>query len=92
VEEVNYFVNFANETISDIETFKQEWCKVKSLPKASWIGENKMAFVRLSSFLYGMFFLNETIKAELSIHVSNKRYGQCLSCFVIFVDVKEIKL
>ena len=65
------FVGFANEIISDIETFKLEWCKVKSLPKASWIGENKMAFVRLSSFLYGMYFLNANINAELSIHVSN---------------------
>ena len=51
----NDFIGFANEIIYDIETFKLEWCKVKHLPKASWIGENKMAFVRLSSFLYGMF-------------------------------------
>ncbi len=69
----NDFVGFANEIITDIETFKLEWCKVKSLPKASWIGENKMAFVRLSSFLYGMYFLNANINAELSIHVSNMK-------------------
>jgi hypothetical protein len=69
----NDFIGFANEIISDIETFKLEWCKVKSLPKASWIGKNKMGFVRLSSFLYGMFFLNANINAELSIHVSNMK-------------------
>ena len=33
-----------------------------------------MAFVRLSSFLYGMFFLNANINAELSIHVSNMKH------------------
>ena len=32
-----------------------------------------MAFVRLSSFLYGMYFLNANINAELSIHVSNMK-------------------
>lgn len=69
----NEFVGFANEIISDIETFKLEWCKVKTLPKASWIGENKMAFVRLSSFLYGMFFLNANINAEFRFHVSNMK-------------------
>jgi hypothetical protein len=29
--------------------------------------------MRLSSFLYGMFFLNANINAELSIHVSNMK-------------------
>jgi hypothetical protein len=37
----NEFVSFANRIISHIESFKLEWCKVKILPKASWIGENK---------------------------------------------------
>ena len=69
----NEFVGFANEIISDIETFKLDWCKVKTLPKAAWIGENKMGFVRLSSFLYGMFFLNANINAECRIHVSNMK-------------------
>ena len=69
----NDFIGFANEIISDIETFKLEWCKGKSLPKASWIGKNKMGFVRLSSFWYGMFFPNANINAELSIHLSNMK-------------------
>ena len=69
----NDFIGFANEIIYDIETFKLEWCKVKRLPKASWIGEHKMAFVRLSSFRYGMFFPNANINAELSIYLSNMK-------------------
>ena len=32
-----------------------------------------MVFVRLSSSLYGMFFLNANINAELSSHVSNMK-------------------
>jgi len=41
--------------------------------KGILIGENEMGFVRLSSFLYGMYFLNANINAELSIHVSNMK-------------------
>ncbi len=69
----NEFVSFANKIISHIESFKLEWCKVKSLPKASWIGENKMGFVRLSSYLYGMYFLNAKINSELSMHVADMK-------------------
>ncbi len=69
----NKFVSFANKIISHIESFKLEWCKVKSLPKASWIGENKMGFVHLSSYLYGMYFLNATINSELSMHVADMK-------------------
>ena len=47
---------------------------MRSLPEASWFDENKMCFVRLSSFLYGMFFLNANINAEFRIHVSNMKH------------------
>ena len=33
-----------------------------------------MGSVRLSSFLYGVFFLNANINAELSIHISNMKH------------------
>jgi hypothetical protein len=70
----NEFLGFANEIIFDIENFKLGWCKVRTLPTASWIGENKMGFVTLSSFLSGMFFLNANINAEFRINVSNMKY------------------
>ncbi len=69
----NAIVCFASEIISHTTSFKLEWCKVTSLPKASWIRENKMGFVHLSSNLYGMYFLNAKIDSELSMHVTNMK-------------------
>ena len=49
------FVTFANEILIDIESFRLDYCKVKTLPKAAWVSENSMAYMRLFSYLYGMF-------------------------------------
>jgi hypothetical protein len=52
------YYKFANQVLADIESFGLDWCKVKSLPKAAWIAENSMAYMRVFSFLQGMFMLN----------------------------------
>ena len=49
------FVDFANSVLIDIESLRLDYCKVKTLPKAAWVGENVMAYMRLFSYLYGMF-------------------------------------
>lgn len=42
--------------MEDVASFRLDWCKVKSLPKAAWVGENCMAYMRLMSYTYGMYF------------------------------------
>jgi len=52
------FMNFANETLDDIGTFRLDYCKAKSLPKSAWVAENSMAYMRVFPYLVGMFLSN----------------------------------
>lgn len=65
------FDKFANETINDIAAFQLSWCKIKRLPKAAWVSENTNAFMRLFSYLYGMYFLNHPVDEEKKMHFVN---------------------
>ena len=49
------YVEFANTILVDIQSFHLSWCKVKKLPKAAWVNENEMAYMRLFSYLHGSF-------------------------------------
>ena len=52
------FVKYCNSIIVEVASFGLDWCKLKSMPKASWMAENKMAYARLMPYLHGMYFLN----------------------------------
>ena len=67
------FHRSANEVMSTIAAFGLDWCKVKTLPKAAWIGENSMAFGRLMSYLFGMYFLNGKFNKEVEPMLLNMR-------------------
>ena len=59
------FVRYANSLIlEDILTFRLDYCKIKKLPKAAWVGENCMAFMRLMSYLYGSYLMNNPLSAN----------------------------
>ena len=58
------FVAFANPILHDVASFRLDYVKVKSLPKAAWVGENSMAYMRLFSYLYGMFLSNNPLCTE----------------------------
>ena len=49
------FVRFANPVLKAVQDMRLDYCKVKTLPKAAWVGENVMGYTRLLSYLYGMF-------------------------------------
>ena len=49
------FVRFANPVLKAVQDMRLDYCKVKILPKAAWVGENVMGYTRLLSYLYGMF-------------------------------------
>jgi len=57
------FINFANPILEEITSFRLDYCKIKSLPKAAWVGENSMAYMRLLSYLYGMFLSNNSLSS-----------------------------
>ena len=58
------FTKYVNVTLSDIAGFRLDWCKPKTYPKSAWVGENIMAFLRLCSYLYGMYLLNHPLGKE----------------------------
>ena len=60
----NTYGVFANGIISEIEAFNLDWCKLKSYPKSAWVGENIMAYLRISSYLYGMFMVTKPFFGE----------------------------
>jgi len=57
-KKLSSYIDFANPYLSSIQSFRLSWCKIKTLPKAAWVGENSMAYMRLMPYIYGMFFLN----------------------------------
>ena len=60
-----HFCAFANRTtMEDVASFRLDWCKVKSLPKAAWVGENTMAYMRLMSYMYGMYFSSNKLSSS----------------------------
>ena len=63
------FINYANPILAVIASYSLSWCKVKQLPKAAWISENTMAYMRLFSYLYGMYFLNGKFNREVATTV-----------------------
>ena len=55
------FVNLANIIFDDIRTFRLDYCKLKSLPKATWVGEHCMGYMRIMCYLYESYLLNNEL-------------------------------
>ena len=72
------FIHFANATLSDVASFRLDYCKLKILPKAAWVGENSMGYMRLMSYLYGMFLLNNPLGKSEEARIT----VDFLKCFV----------
>ena len=63
------FVRYANVILDDLASLRLEYLKLKSLPKAAWVGENCMSYMRIMSYLIGSFLLNN----KLSQHEDETR-------------------
>ena len=72
------FIKFANATLTDVASFRLDYCKLKILPKAAWVGENSMGYMRLMSYLYGMFLLNNSLGKSEEAKITE----DVLKCFV----------
>ena len=76
------YYTMANKIISDVASFRLDWCKVKTLPKAAWIGENSMAYMRLMSYLYGMFLPTAVDKITEKTVDNMKRFVNSLQALM----------
>jgi hypothetical protein len=72
------FIKFANNTLTDVASLRLDFCKTKILPKAAWVGENSMAFMRLMPYLYGMYLLNNRLGKSEEARMT----AVYLKCFV----------
>ena len=72
------FARFANTYISDMASWNLSWLKLKTYPKANWVGENTMAYMRIQSYLYGLFLESTMVpkeKTQLRCRQLQKRTG-----------------
>ena len=59
------FEKFANPILKDIASFRLDWCKVKSVPRANWLNEDDFGYGRLMLFLYGQFLSTHVLKKSI---------------------------
>ena len=50
------FKTLVNVHMTDIQSHRLEWCKLKTFPKTQWIAENEIGLARMLLFIYGLFF------------------------------------
>jgi len=55
------FVRYSNTILDDCASLRLEFLKLKSLPKAAWVGENCMSYMRIMSYLVGSFLRNHKL-------------------------------
>ena len=51
------FLDYINPIISDVSSFRLDWCKLKTLPKKNWLGEDCFGFARLFLYVFSQFLL-----------------------------------
>ena len=52
------FYKWANKYVADIGSWRLDYCKLKDLPKAAWVAENTMGYMRIMPYLCGMYLMN----------------------------------
>lgn len=63
------YARFANIYINDMATWNLSWLKLKEYPKAAWVGENTMAYVRIQCYLYGLYLANNPPQGKEEVDV-----------------------
>ena len=72
------FYDYANPILNEVEYLRLSFCKVKTLPKAAWVAENSMGFMRLMPYLVGTFLMNN----PLGTSDEAKEITLYIKCFV----------
>jgi hypothetical protein len=79
------FVTHANAILQDVALFGLSWCKLKPLPKSGWLGEDSMGFMRLMTYIYGMYFKNAKLNQENDHNVKDLK--RMMSAFKSVISV-----
>ena len=61
------FEDVVNPYLLEIQALRLDWLHMKSLPKTNWLAEDELGFSRISSFVYGLFFLNVPLRDTSTI-------------------------
>ena len=82
------FYSYANKTIAVVSGFNLDYCKLKPLPVSAWVNENKLGFMRLVPYIYGMYLINRPFKNKITPHDDNvKQAMKCmLNAFQVYMS------
>ena len=61
------FEDVVNPYLLEMQALRLDWLYMKSLPKTNWLAEDELGFSRISSFVYGLFFLNVPLDESSTI-------------------------
>ena len=53
-----------NPHLKEVQSLRLSWCRVKTFPKTQWLAEDELGFTRIIPFIYGQFFVNESIPSK----------------------------
>ena len=81
------FYDYANPILEDIAGFRLDYCKLKLLPKAAWVGENVMGFARLMCYLYGSYLRNNPLGTSEKAAITSYHLRCMWNAFQAFISV-----
>jgi len=88
------FYKYANPIIDDIAAFRLDYCKTKALPKSAWVGGNSMAFMRIISYLYGSFLMNNELgdleEARITVYYIKCMLNSFQALISTLMNMKEV--
>jgi len=80
------FYDYANVILADVATFRLDYCKLKTLPKAAWVGENVMGYARLMCYIYGSYLANNPLGATEEAAITTHHLKCMWNAFNVFVS------
>eukprot|EP00985_Skeletonema_marinoi_P031151 scaffold36471_cov299-Skeletonema_marinoi.AAC.1 len=85
------YKRFANQYLTQIASFRLDWCHVKELPKTNWLGEDCFGYARLQTHLYGQFFLRHPFAVGSNISACLLELKRMISSCDIMISLLMTK-
>ena len=80
------FFDYANPILEDVASFRLDYCKLKTLPKAAWVGENVMGYARLMCYLYGSYLENNQLGGSEEAAITTHHLKCMWNAFTVLVS------
>ena len=81
------FYEYANPIIETVAKMRVEYCKVKTLPKAAWVSEHSLGFMRLMPYLFGTYLLNNPLGESPEAKTTTLYIKSMLNSFQAYVSI-----